>query len=101
MTGGELPAMIVVDSVVRLLPGVLNKQEGTEIESFSSQLSATGNQSGESKKLVEFPQYTRPEDFMGAKVPEILLSGHHAQIEKWRSEEALKRTKKNRSDLVK
>jgi tRNA (guanine37-N1)-methyltransferase len=74
LTGGELPAMIVIDSVVRLLPGVLGGEKSAEIESFQ-----------DDDKSVEFPQYTRPEIFKGKKVPEILLSGHHAEIEKWRN----------------
>lgn len=94
MTGGELPTMMVVDSVVRLLPGVLNKQEGHEIESFSYS-------PDKKEKLVEFPQYTRPEEFMGEKVPEVLLGGHHAEIEKWRHQQAVLRTRKNRPDLLK
>lgn len=98
MTGGELPTMMIVDSVVRLLPGVLNKQEGHEIESFSWN---TKHGTHNNAILVEFPQYTRPEEFQGMKVPEVLLSGHHAEIEKWRQEKALERTKKNRPDLLK
>lgn len=74
LTGGELPAMTVVDSIVRLIPGVLGGEASAEIESFSD---------GET---LEFPQYTRPEDFRGMKVPEVLLSGNHAEIAKWRSE---------------
>ncbi len=115
LTGGELPAMMVVDSVVRLLPGVLNKEEGHEIESFSYQFSVISSQSEknqisktsnpqpitDNRKLVEYPQYTRPEDFGGMKVPDVLLSGHHAEIEKWRQENAVERTKKNRPDLLK
>jgi tRNA (guanine37-N1)-methyltransferase len=73
LTGGELPAMTIVDSVVRLLPGVLGGDNSTEIESFQ-----------QDDKTIEFPQYTRPEDFRGMKVPEVLLSGNHAEIEKWR-----------------
>jgi tRNA (guanine37-N1)-methyltransferase len=72
LTGGELPAMVVIDAVVRLIPGVLGGEKSSEIESFSD-----GNN-------LEFPQYTRPEDFRGLKVPEVLLSGNHAEIEKWR-----------------
>lgn len=75
LTGGELPAMIIIDSVVRLLPGVLGGETSAEIESFQND-----------DKSIEFPQYTRPEDFEGMKVPEVLLSGHHAQIEKWRQQ---------------
>lgn len=73
LTGGEIPAMVLIDSVVRLLPGVLGGEQSAEIESFQSD-----------DKTVEFPQYTRPEEFKGLKVPEVLLSGHHAEIEKWR-----------------
>lgn len=73
LTGGELPAMIVIDSVVRLLPGVLGGESSAEIESFQAD-----------DEYIEFPQYTRPEEFQGKKVPDVLLSGHHAEIEKWR-----------------
>lgn len=78
LTGGELPAMTIIDSVVRLIPGVLGGEMSAEIESFSD---------GET---LEFPQYTRPEDFNGMKVPEVLLSGNHALIAKWRAENSLK-----------
>lgn len=74
LTGGELPALIIIDSVVRLIPGVLGGEKSTEIESFSE-----GNN-------LEYPQYTRPEDFRGMKVPEVLLSGNHGEIAKWREE---------------
>lgn len=74
LTGGEIPAMVIIDSVVRLLPGVLGGEASTEIESFQ-----------QDDKTVEFPQYTRPETFRGLTVPKVLLSGHHADIEKWRS----------------
>ncbi len=72
LTGGELPAMVIADSVVRLIPGVLGGEKSAEIESFSD---------GDN---IEFAQYTRPEEFRGMKVPDVLLSGHHAEIEKWR-----------------
>lgn len=72
LTGGELPAMVVTDAVVRLIPGVLGGEKSAEIESFSDD------------KTLEFPQYTRPENFRGKKVPNVLLKGHHAEIEKWR-----------------
>lgn len=78
LTGGELPAMTIIDSIVRLIPGVLGGEESAAIESFSD---------GET---LEFPQYTRPEDFQGLKVPEVLLSGNHAAIAKWRAENSLK-----------
>ena len=76
-TGGELPAMIIIDSVVRLLPGVLGGEASAEIESFQ-----------QDDKTVEFPQYTRPEDFRGMKVPEVLLGGHHGEIAKWRKQQS-------------
>ncbi len=75
LTGGELPAMAIIDSVVRLLPGVLGGAESAEVESFQ-----------QDDNTVEFPQYTRPEDFRGLKVPDVLLNGHHAEIAKWRNE---------------
>ena len=73
LTGGELPAMVLVDSVVRLIPGVLGGENSAEIESFSD------------GRTLEYPQYTRPEEFKGMKVPDVLLSGNHAEIEKWRN----------------
>ncbi len=76
LTGGELPAMVIIDSVVRLIPGVLGGENSVEIESFQSDDTS-----------IEFPQYTRPENFQGMKVPDVLLSGHHAEIEKWRKEQ--------------
>lgn len=87
LTGGELPAMTVIDSIVRLIPGVLDK-EATDNESFSK------------NDLLDYPQYTRPSDFKGWEVPEILLSGNHAEIEKWRKEKSIEKTKKARPDLV-
>lgn len=78
LTGGELPAMMIIDSVVRLIPGVLGGAESAAIESFSD---------GET---LEFPQYTRPEEFRGMKVPDVLLSGHHGEIAKWRKENSFK-----------
>lgn len=74
LTGGEIPALLIVDSVVRLIPGVLGGEKSAEIESFQ-----------QDDMNVEFPQYTRPEEFKGHKVPDVLLSGHHAEIEKWRA----------------
>lgn len=79
LTGGELPAMIMIDSVVRLLPGVLGGQDSAEIESFQAD-----------DESIEFPQYTRPEVFKDMKVPSVLLSGHHAEIEKWRNQNSQK-----------
>lgn len=77
LTGGELPAMLIVDSVVRLLPGVLGGETSADIESFQ-----------DDDETVEFPQYTRPESFRNMQVPEVLLSGHHAEIKKWRAEQS-------------
>jgi tRNA (guanine37-N1)-methyltransferase len=91
MTGGEIAAAAIADSVIRLIPGVLKKDEATRIESFSE----TGG-----KTLLEYPQYTRPEEFDGKKVPDILLSGHHREIEKWRAEMAVRETKNKRPDLL-
>ncbi len=88
LTGGELPAMVVIDAVSRLIPGVLGKAESLETESF------------EDKGLLEYPHYTRPADFKGKKVPAILLSGNHKDIEIWRRAQALKRTQKFRPDLL-
>lgn len=79
LTGGELPAMILIDSVVRLLPGVLGGEMSAEIESFQ-----------QDDENIEFPQYTRPEEFDGMRVPDVLLSGHHAEIAKWRAEQSRK-----------
>ena len=87
LTGGELPAMILLDSVVRLLPGVLGDRNSLKFESFE------GN-------LLEYPQYTRPAVYRGMKVPDILLSGDHKKIEIWRKEQAVKRTKEKRPDLL-
>jgi len=86
LTGGELAAMVVIDSVSRLVPGVLNNDVSAETESFSD-------------GLLEYPQYTRPVEFRGKKVPEVLLSGHHAKIDEWRHEKSLERTKRFRPDL--
>ena len=88
LTGGELPAMVMMDSISRMVPGVLNNQESGETESFA------GN-------LLEYPQYSRPEEWHGKKVPEVLMSGHHANIEKWRREQSILRTVQRRPDLLK
>ena len=87
LTGGELPAMVLIDSVSRYIDGVLNNESIKE-ESFSN-------------NLLEYPQYTRPETFLDKKVPEVLLSGHHENIRKWREEQALKNTYQKRPDLLK
>lgn len=88
LSGGEIPAMVVIDAVVRLVPGVLGDVESPNDESFSS-------------GLLEYPQFTRPVDFRGMKVPEILLSGNHGNIRQWRIEQSLRRTQSKRPDLLK
>lgn len=88
LTGGELPVMVMIDAISRLVPGVLNNQDSAEFESFYD-------------NLLEYPQYTRPPVFHDKKVPDVLLSGHHANIEKWRREQSLKRTLERRPDLLK
>ena len=87
LTGGELPAMIMIDAISRLVPGVLHNDVSAEFESFQD-------------NLLEYPQYSRPEVWHDRKVPEILMSGHHANIEKWRREQSVIRTAKNRPDLL-
>ena len=88
LSGGEPAAVVVVDAVVRLLPGALGSETSALYESFSA-------------SLLDHPQYTRPPEFRGMKVPEILLSGHHAEIERWRKEAAIAKTRRNRPDLLK
>lgn len=88
LTGGELPGLVIADSVIRLLPGVLGDDESTIIESFSS-------------GQLEYPQYTRPDEYNGKSVPNVLLSGNHGEIDRWRQEESSKRTKERRPDLEK
>jgi len=86
LTGGELPAMAIVDAVSRLVPGVLNNEDSAEIETFYN-------------NLLEYPQYTRPPEFMGKKVPDVLLSGNHKLINEWRLEQSITRTKEHRPDM--
>ena len=87
LTGGELPAMVMIDAISRLIPGVLHNDVSAEFESFQD-------------NLLEYPQYTRPEEWHGKKVPEILFSGHHVNIEKWRRQQSVIRTAQNRPDLL-
>jgi len=87
LTGGELPAMVILDSVTRLLPGVLGNNTSAELDSFR-------------EGLLEYPHYTRPAEFRGWKVPDVLLSGHHANVERWRRKESLRRTLLRRPDLL-
>nr|MCR4649622.1 tRNA (guanosine(37)-N1)-methyltransferase TrmD [Lachnospiraceae bacterium] len=86
LTGGELPAMVMIDCISRLIPGVLGSEDSAEDESFSD-------------GLLEYPQYTRPEEWKGKSVPSVLLSGNHKEIEKWRTAQALDRTREKRPDL--
>lgn len=87
LTGGELPAMVMIDAISRLIPGVLNNEVSSEFESLQD-------------NLLEYPQYTRPETFMGKRVPEVLLTGHHANIQAWRREQSILRTYERRPDLL-
>ena len=87
LTGGELPAMVMIDCISRLVPGVLSNNESAEIESFHD-------------NLLEYPQYTRPEEYKGLRVPDVLLSGHHKNIETWRRQESIRRTYERRPDLL-
>ena len=88
LSGGEPAAMVLIDAVVRLLPGALGSETSAVFESFS-------------EGLLDYPQYTRPPEFRGMKVPEVLLSGHHAEIERWRKEAAIAKTRRKRPDLLK
>lgn len=88
LTGGEIPAMVLIDSITRLIPGVLGTAESLSDESFED-------------NLLEYPQYTRPANFNGMNVPNVLLSGNHQHVKKWRKQQAILRTKKNRPDLLK
>ena len=87
LTGGELPALVMMDAISRFVPGVLNNEESAEFDSFHD-------------NLLEYPQYSRPAEWMGKKVPDVLLSGHHANIEKWRREQSILRTLQNRPELL-
>lgn len=87
LTGGELPAMVLIDAISRLVPGVLNNQESAQFESFQD-------------NLLEYPQYSRPEEWRGKCVPPVLLSGHHGNVDQWRREQSLKRTLERRPDLL-
>ena len=88
LTGGELPSMVMIDAISRMVPGVLSNQESGETESFS-------------ENLLEYPQYSRPEEWHGCKVPSVLLSGHHKNVDQWRREQSILRTAKHRPDLLK
>ena len=87
LTGGELPAMVLMDAVSRMVPGVLSNEESAQFESFQD-------------NLLEYPQYSRPEEWRGRKVPPVLLSGHHGNVDQWRREQSLRRTLERRPDLL-
>ena len=87
LTGGELPALVMMDAISRFVPGVLNNEESAEFDSFHD-------------NLLEYPQYSRPAEWMGKKVPDVLLSGHHGNVDKWRREQSILRTAKYRPDLL-
>ncbi|MBN2019589.1 MAG: tRNA (guanosine(37)-N1)-methyltransferase TrmD [Sedimentisphaerales bacterium] len=99
LSGGELAAMVIIDTVARLLPGALGDEYSAQDETFSE--SAGGGSTSLTAGGLEYPQYTRPEVFRDMKVPDILLSGHHAEIEKWRHRQSLERTRQIRPDLLK
>jgi tRNA (guanine37-N1)-methyltransferase len=104
LSGGELPAMMVVDAVTRLLPGALGNEASSQNESFSANDVLGGNTSHQSRvtshALLDFPHYTRPAEYRGWSVPEVLIGGNHAEVAKWRRSAALEKTKRNRPDLV-
>ena len=101
LTAGELPAFVIADSITRLIPGVLEKADATINESFSLTDSDSSLITPDTSLLLEYPHYTRPEEFDGQKVPEVLLSGNHKEIDNWRNARAEEKTKKVRPDLLK
>src|SRR5213594_2043357 len=107
LSGGELPAMLVMDAVTRLLPGALGNEASSQNESFSANLSAVplplrpaGESHAKNGILLDFPHYTRPAEYRGWKVPEILIGGNHAEVAKWRQQKAMEKTRHNRPDLL-
>ncbi len=107
LSGGELPAMLVMDAVTRLLPGALGNEASSQNESFSASLSSlplsprSARESDATKSiLLDFPHYTRPAEYRGWKVPEILIGGNHAEVAKWRQQKAMEKTRRNRPDLL-
>jgi tRNA (guanine37-N1)-methyltransferase len=88
LSGGEVPALVVIEAVTRLVPGVIGKEESHERDSFSE------------PNLLDHPHYTRPQEFRGMRVPDVLVSGHHAEIERWRRDAAIRKTRRNRPDLL-
>jgi tRNA (guanine37-N1)-methyltransferase len=100
LSGGELPAAIVVDAVTRLLPGAVGNEASTLNESFSEHEGVSGTIAGGRGALLDFPHYTRPAEYRGWKVPEVLTGGNHAEVAKWRREKALEKTARNRRELL-
>src|SRR5713101_1795053 len=102
LSGGELPAMMVVDAVTRLLPGALGNEASSQNESFSADASGEAGRASRdtSHSLLDFPHYTRPADYRGWSVPEVLIGGNHAEVAKWRRAAALEKTRRNRPDLL-
>jgi tRNA (guanine37-N1)-methyltransferase len=104
LSGGELPAMLVIDAVTRLIPGALGNEASSQNESFS----ATGDSSGDTSHLprttghaiLDYPHYTRPAEYRGWSVPEVLIGGNHAEVAKWRKAAAIEKTRRNRPDLL-
>jgi len=102
LSGGELAAMLVIDAVVRLLPGALGNEASSQNESFSDQSTVASGRGASITRhsLLDFPHYTRPAEYRGWKVPEVLIGGNHAEVAKWRREAALEKTRRNRPDLL-
>jgi tRNA (guanine37-N1)-methyltransferase len=100
LSGGELPAAIVVDAVTRLLPGALGNEASTQNESFSEYEGEVQKSTGGPGALLDFPHYTRPAEYRGWKVPEVLIGGNHAEVAKWRRHQAAEKTRRNRPDLL-
>jgi tRNA (guanine37-N1)-methyltransferase len=100
LSGGELPAAIVLDAVTRLLPGALGNEASTQNESFSENDGAVRRNTSGPGALLDFPHYTRPAEFRGWKVPEVLIGGNHAEVAKWRRQQAAEKTRRNRPDLL-
>jgi tRNA (guanine37-N1)-methyltransferase len=102
LSGGELPAMLVIDAVTRLLPGALGNEASSQNESFSGETPVAGDsvRRGTAPLLLDYPHYTRPAEFRGWKVPEVLISGNHAEVAKWRRAAAQEKTRRNRPDLL-
>jgi tRNA (guanine37-N1)-methyltransferase len=100
LSGGELPAAIVVDAVTRLLPGAVGNEASTQNESFQEYMGASRAGGHGKDVLLDFPHYTRPAEYRGWKVPDVLIGGNHAEVAKWRKQQALEKTQRNRPELL-